>query len=182
MLTRRSWPALVVVAATAFVGGLAAEEQPSPKQPTVFVAGTEEGGTPMMSAHVTTSGPVEGLTVRFFAQRSFGLLPVGEAETDAEGIAKISFPKDLPGDARGNVKVIAVVEGTDEFAEATGHAVIGWGAPVPHDPEPFPPALWSPRAPRGLLIVICVVFGGIWLTYGFVLTQLIQIARGGRAG
>lgn len=156
---------------------LAQEEAPG--QPAVFVEGTEAGGERRLTARVITSGPLEGVTVRFAAERLFGLLPLGEADTDEHGLASIPFPHDIPGDEHGNVRIVATVEATGELAQAEARAVIGWGVPVPVEVEPFPPALWSPRAPQGLVAVIGVLFGGIWLTYGFVLVQLARIALGG---
>lgn len=156
-----------------------AQEEPTQQVPFVFVAGTEADGKKMLSAHVATSSPVEGVTVQFFAQRFFGLLPVGEAETDAHGVAYIPFPQDLLGDSRGNVTIVATVEDSNGRSFGTGRAVVGWGLPTPAQHEPFPRALWAPRAPWSLIGVICVVFGGISLTYGYVVVQLVRIARGG---
>lgn len=152
---------------------LAAEEVPRP-QPTVSVEGTLGDGKRILRAQISGSDPVEGLTVSFFAKRLFGLLPLGETETDKDGSAGLEFPGGLPGDSHGNVEIVARVE-VSKSLTATGHAVVRWGIPVPAKAESFPRALWSPQAPRGLVWTIIALLMIVWSTYGFVVYHLIQI-------
>lgn len=158
---------------------LAAEELPQ-QVVTISVEGVERDGSRSLRAQVSGSSPLDGMTVRFFAQRLFGLLPLGEAEADEQGIASIPFPKDLPGDAEGNVEVVAKAEDEDGIESIGRVVIVSWGLPVSAHQDPFPRALWAPRAPRGLIAVTCVLFGGVWLTYGYVLSQLVRIRRRGR--
>lgn len=179
MLLRKSLGLLLLALIVSTTGILVFAEEQIEQSAVVTVEGVEKDGARTLRAQVSTSDLLEGLTVRFFAQRLFGLLPLGEMEIDEHGAANIPFPQDLPGDARGNVTIVATVEDSNGRSFGTGRAVVGWGLPTPAQHEPFPRALWAPRAPWSLIGVICVVFGGIWLTYGYVVVQLVRIARGG---
>ena len=45
------------------------------------------------------------------------------------------------------------------------------------DKNPFPRALWEPYAPPSLILVISILFGGVWCAYFFTFYQLRKIKR-----
>ena len=123
-------------------------------------------------------------TLSFYVQRLFGLLPIGvddnTAATDDSGIAELSFAKDLPGDAQGNVIIVARIEDNALTGPLVARDSGKWGIPLPIVADPFPRALWEPRAPFPLIITFCILLGGVWITYGFILTQLVNIKKGNK--
>ena len=67
-----------------------------------------------------------------YVKKSFGLLPIegDNLTTDENGEATVNFPADLPGDASGNVTVIAKVEDNDELGNLETAKSVKWGSPV----------------------------------------------------
>ena len=130
----------------------------------------------MLVAAVTVGGrPAAGVTVAFFAQRHFGLLSLGEGETLDDGTAAVSFPRALPGNPRGDVRFRAAVLAPDALAGAEAEAVMSGGVPARQDISEYPRALWSTRAPIGLLVGITVLLLCVWSTYAFTIGQLLKL-------
>lgn len=124
--------------------------------------------------------PVQEVGVNFYVQRLLGVMPVGEeytGETDENGEAALWFPKGIPGDAQGNLTLVARLEDHELFGNVEAKADAKWGVPLPVEKDPFPRALWEPRAPIQMLITFSVLFGGVWTTYLFVFYQLFKIRR-----
>ncbi len=124
--------------------------------------------------------PVPKATVSFYVQRLFGLMPAGEentAETDENGEAILLFPKGIPGDERGNLTIVARVEEHELLGSMEAQADARWGTPVLAEKDPFPRALWEPRAPIQMIMTFSILFGGVWMTYCFVFYQLFKIRK-----
>jgi hypothetical protein len=125
-------------------------------------------------------------TVSFFVQRLFGVMPIGEentAVTDDSGASGQAFPKNFPEDAidhdgHGLLTIVARVEDNDQTGPVEARVQGNWGAAVPIVADPFPRALWEPRAPIAMIITFLVLLGGVWATYGFILSQLFYIKKG----
>ncbi len=126
----------------------------------------------------TNDKPVEGAKVAFTVKRTFGELPIGAEDTLDDGSAAVPFPVGLPGDAQGLLQVIAELKAPKEFAGIRFQAPIEGGQIIPPEKDPFPRALWSPRAPVTLVVTIFVLLGAVWGTYAYVVVQLIQIKKG----
>ncbi len=126
-------------------------------------------------------GPLANQTVSFYVKRLFGIMPMRDDDntgtTDDSGNAVIQMPKNIPGGTTGMLTIIARVEQDDQTglvaASDSGH----WGKVVPLEANPFPRALWEPNAPISMIIVFVILFGGVWSTYGFVVTQLVTIKK-----
>lgn len=139
----------------------------------------------LITAIVTETGvdgqkPVKDVEVKFYVQRLFGLLPLAEentATTGEDGQATFIFPRDIPGDIAGNIVVVTRIEDNDNYGNVESKATAQWGVPIAVDKNPFPRALWEPYAPPTLIIVICVLFGGVWSAYSFMFYQLRRIKR-----
>jgi Ni/Fe-hydrogenase subunit HybB-like protein len=146
----------------------------------VEVAKEEEAGETVLIATVTAAGrPVEGARVGFFTARLFGEMALGEDFTLDDGTAAVPFPHDLPGDAAGRLHVIARVLAPEEMKGARGEAVLDGAAVAAAAAGGLPRALWSDRAPIGVMIVIASLLLIVWLTYGFVVVQLVRIRAEG---
>jgi hypothetical protein len=135
----------------------------------------------MLVARATVDGkPVEGATVAFFVQRRFGDLPLGQDQTLDDGTAAVPFPAGLPGGATGKLLVIARIRAPPQYTSVVAQVTFDGGAALSPVADPFPRALWSPRAPLPLILAIFVLLGGVWFTFIYVTVQLVRIQQGGR--
>lgn len=147
--------------------------------PSVTVQHTTEEGRDVILVKVLRDGkPVEGAKVEVGVERLFGVLSLGRDETLDDGTASVAFPKGLPGSATGELKLAIDVEEPGGGARSRVLASVGGARPSKSDADPFPEALWAPKAPRALVATICIVLGGVWLTYVFVFLQLFGIRKG----
>jgi hypothetical protein len=167
MLLLLSAPVLAQVAATT--------------QPNVAVDVTTEEGKKMLCATVTLDGkPLENVKVSIGLRRTFGILSLGEDTTLDDGTATVAFPEKAPGGADGTLQVVAEIKAPASYAGVHGEATVGGGAIVVPEQDPFPRALWSPHAPLALVLPIFILLGGVWITYAFVISQIIAIRKEGR--
>jgi hypothetical protein len=168
-----------------------------------------EDNKKMMVATVTRDGkPLEGIPVSFYVERSFGKLLIGEDKTLEDGSAAVVAPEGMPGGPAGELKILAQAtlpeSATGEMkasadvaapsipAEPAASAAptpakiidaqfsFKGGAKILQEQEPFPRALWAPRAPVVLLATISVILAAVWGTYAFVFSQLIKIKQGAK--
>lgn len=139
----------------------------------------DPSGAVRLLARVTDSagGAVEGTAVTVLGRTAFGWLMLGEAETDARGTAAFTLP---PGQAIAEVTaqagedqniraVLALIPGERGIpAKRPGRDVLRTLSPQPGFISPYPP-------PQ--LLILGVILGGIWLTYGFLVLHLVRIRR-----
>jgi hypothetical protein len=126
--------------------------------------------------------PVKSVDVKFYAKRMYGDMPLVEdnaATTDDAGIASFDLPKDLviPGNENGDLTIVAKVENNEQFGTIENSAPSKWGKVTLIEKDPFPRALWEPRAPWGLVFTFIILFGGIWSTYLFMILQLRKVKK-----
>ena len=135
----------------------------------------------MLQAVVKADGkPLENAVVRFYAVRTFGNLLVGEDKTLDDGSAAVKFPTGLPGSADGSLCIIAQLKEPAQYATYSQATLTG-GTPNSMEQITFPRALWARRAPWPLLLAIGVPLGGVWITYAFVVAQIIAIRKGAKS-
>ena len=137
----------------------------------------------LIRATITTSDgkPIENAAVQFFVRRTFGDLKLGEDKTLDDGTAAVPFPTGLPGGLTGELELCAEVKSPASYAGACAAITDNGGRVVKPAADPFPRALWAPHAPLPLLIVICSLVGGVWITYAFVVSQIIAIRKGAKS-
>ena len=151
--------------------------QPSTRPAIALQAATEEGKK-IIRATVTLDGkPLENVRVEFAAQRSFGQLSLGHDDTLDDGTAVVPFPVDLPGDSRGQIKVMASLTAPARYSDVRAAAILGGAGVMGEASEPFPRALWAPHAPLALIASILGILAIVWFTYAYVLAQIVAIAR-----
>jgi Ni/Fe-hydrogenase subunit HybB-like protein len=137
-----------------------------------------EGGEEVLLATVTTGGvPLEGARVAFLVRRTFGEMPLGEDITLSDGTAAVSLPP-LPGDANGDLIVLARVLSPFEFEGAGAAVVVSGGIPVAAEGAASQPrTLWSSRAPIAMTLSILAMVLIVWSVYFFAVVQLVGISR-----
>jgi len=147
----------------------------------IIIATTTEEGQRMLQAVVKADGkPLENAAVRFYVVRTFGNLLVGEDKTLDDGSAAVKFPTGLPGSTDGSLCIIAQVKEPAQYATYS-QATLAGGTPNSMEQITFPRALWGRRAPWPLLLAIGVPLGGVWITYAFVVAQIIAIRKGAKS-
>ena len=122
--------------------------------------------------------PLANASVAFFVQRTFGRLSLGADTTLDDGTAAVALPTDLPGGANGQLQIIAEVKAAPSYAATEIRAELTGGTSKVPEADPFPRALWAPRAPLGLILTLVTLLSIVWSTYAFVITQLIKIRKG----
>lgn len=155
----------------------AAPQTTTPKPDIALKLSVEEGKRVIVATVKTNDKPLEGAKVAILVKRTFGDLALGTEETLDDGTAAVPFPEGLPGDGQGMLQVVAELKSPKEFVGARAQTTLPGGRIIPPEKEPFPRALWSPRAPLVLVATIFVVLGAVWGTYTYVVVQLIKIRK-----
>ena len=138
----------------------------------------EVKGNIQVLATDTLKKPLTNVPVLLFVKRYFGNLPIGESTpTDDKGIASFEFPKDIPGDKKGNLSVIAKLSG--EGIDTKKTEILTLGIPTDKPPLTFNRAMWNvgKKAPIWLIISYCTVVIVIWSFLGYIVMQLVKIRR-----
>lgn len=165
------------------------QEQIHYKDATLILNLDPKDSTKLVTAKVMEMGkdgkekPVVGAEVKFYVKRLFGLLPAAEENaviTDEKGEAVFNYPKNISGDTAGVITVAARMEDNEKFGNLENKSTQSWGTILPIVKDPFPRALFEPHAPLPLVITISTLFGGVWLVYFFIFSQLRKIKKEGK--
>lgn len=155
-----------------------ADETAPAAKPQIALSVSKEEGKPTLVATVTLNGKgLENAKVEFSVERTFGQLLLGQDTTLDDGTAAAAFPSDLPGGPNGELNVRAEIKAPEKYASVRAQARFGGALKFQPENQPFPRALWSPRAPVGLLVTLLVILGTVWGLYAYVVVQLIQIKK-----
>lgn len=155
-----------------------ADDAPSTDKPDIGLAVRKEDGKPTLIATVKLNGkPLESVKVAFTVRRTFGQLVLGQDTTLDDGTAAAEFPSDLPGGPSGELDVRAEIKSPEQYANVSTEAKFGGALTFQPEAEPFPRALWSPRAPVALLGILFALLGTVWGLYAYVVVQLIQLRK-----
>lgn len=121
--------------------------------------------------------PLAGEPVNIYVSRMFSLLKIGEGSFDDQGRFTADFPADLPGEADGNVQIIARIEDNEQYANIETAQSYPWGVPSMHGLYGSQRALWTEIAPVWMIITLTILLLGVWGHYMYVIIQLILIKR-----
>ena len=121
--------------------------------------------------------PIEDLELYYFVKRTFSLLPFGDAfnSTDENGIIKVEFPNDLPGDTLGNVNIVVKLIESDIYNDQTLEITKNWGIPtVIEDQETEKRSLWAAaaNAPISLIVIVSSMIIAIWYIIFYIIFKL----------
>jgi mono/diheme cytochrome c family protein len=126
--------------------------------------------------------PVANAEVKMFVKRYFGNLLIDEARTtDNQGIVLFSFPATLPGDADGNVQLVAKPSDETAFGEMKADTTLSIGVATYRPPLNEPRALWNvvQKAPIWLLLTYTLTVLVVWGLIGYVLLLVRSIYKSG---
>lgn len=128
--------------------------------------------------------PAPEVEMKIGVGRHGGILSAGDEEiytTDSSGIASVEFKKDsLPGDAKGNIILVAKVEDNDLFGNMLVEKTVPWGVAVKGDGNFFDKrSLWSTRirTPLWLLFMAYSIVIGVWGTIFYLVFQIVKIKK-----
>ncbi len=134
----------------------------------------------------TTWVPVKGVDVKFGVRRLGADLPVNETPTfttDSTGQASADFKRDsIPGDAKGNIVLVAKVEDNEQFGNIAVEKTVPWGAkfvPVNTFDERTLFATRS-KAPIWLIVVSSGIILAVWITLILLVQNIFRIKKLGQ--
>ena len=150
-------------------------------QPTINLSTDIEDGKKMIHATVALNGkPMENIALQYFVKRTFGELAIGQDTTLDDGSSAVAFPSDLPGGPDGKIDLIVRIKTPAQYAATSATATFAADVQPAIAPDPFPRALWAPNAPLSLMLSIFAILAGVWLSYLFVVGQILAIRTGGK--
>ena len=124
-----------------------------------------------------TEMPVKETELGVFVQRSFLPMKIGTATTDENGEAAVEIPNNLPGDAKGNITLLAKLDENEVYGNLEASAVQQWGIPVSNVVQQQPRALWSPHPPVWMLVTFFILMGVVWGHFFVIVYQLWRLRK-----
>ena len=128
-----------------------------------------------LSTGTETAVPETDLGV--FVKRMFSALKVGEGKTDEAGEASIEIPNNLPGDAKGNIILLAKLDENEMYGNLEAAITQQWGTPVSDELKELPRALWSTHPPVWMLVTFVVLMSAVWGHYLVIIIQLFRLRK-----
>jgi hypothetical protein len=104
-------------------------------------------------------------------------MTLAQDTTRNDGTATVGFPVGLPGDAHGELKFRVTVQSPSDLITQPLEVMLPGGAPRSAWTANAPRALWSSRAPLPLVVTIIFLLLCVWITYSFVVIQLVAMRR-----
>jgi len=124
---------------------------------------------------------IKEIEIGLFVERMFSDLPVADGMFDA-GTVTMEFLKRIPGDKKGNIKVIARITENEIYGTVEVEKVLDWGIPSHLHIREVPQTrqLWTPIAPLWMIITLIIMLVGVWGHYIFSVIQLVRISKDGK--
>lgn len=124
-----------------------------------------------------TETAVPETVVGIYVHRFFNPLKLGEGTTDASGEATVEIPNNLPGDAKGNITLMAMLLENETYGNLETSVAQKWGVPVSDKLNELPRALWSPHPPLWMLITFIIMVVVVWGHYLVIIIQLFRLRK-----
>lgn len=122
-----------------------------------------------------TAAPLPETGLNLYVKRTFSNLKVGEGTTDENGEAVVEVPVKLPGDAKGNLHLIARLDENETYGTVEASVSQAWGVPVSDEVKELPRALWSTHPPIWMLITFSVLMTAVWGHYIVIIFELFRL-------
>ena len=124
-----------------------------------------------------TERPVDSTALGVYVKRLFSALKLGEGTTDATGETTVEIPNDLPGDAKGNLTLLARLDENEIYGNLEAAVVQQWGMPVSDEIKELPRALWSSHPPIWMLITFIILVTAVWGHYVVIIFELFRLRK-----
>jgi len=125
--------------------------------------------------------PAEEVSINIGVERLHSVLPIDELETDEDGIGIIEFPDDIPGDAEGNITIVAKVDESDDYGTVSATSASNWGVPVNYELKALPRQLFTDEAPLWMIASVFIILLGAWYHFFLSITKLVKLKKAGDA-
>jgi len=154
------------------------EAELSIRQAGTVLVGEEQDSINVLTVRLynpSDESPLAETDVKFYVKRYFSNLEIGEGTTDENGEASIEVARNLPGDLKGNLTLIAKAEDLDEYGSVAVAIIKPWGivqlaADVKKTRE-----LWSHSPPLWMIITFIVLMSVVWGHYIVIVYNLFKI-------
>jgi len=121
--------------------------------------------------------PVADEDVYIYVKRMFKDLPVAEDFLDENGEYVTELPDDIPGNAEGDIEVIARFNDHYLFGTVEKRQTMRWGVPTQYDFAISQRTLWTQIAPLWMVITLSILLAGVWGHYIYVVIQLFRLKK-----
>lgn len=121
--------------------------------------------------------PIPEAVLGVFAHRLFNPLKIIEGTTDESGEVSVEIPSNLPGDAKGNITLLARLDESEIYGNMETAVVQQWGVPVSDKLQDQPRALWSSNPPIWMLVTFIVLMSIVWGHYIVIVYQLLRLRK-----
>src|SRR6188768_531186 len=112
-----------------------------------------------------------------FVKRMFSSLKLGEGKTDEAGEATIEIPNNLPGDAQGNIILLAKLDENEVYGNLEAAVIQPWGTPVSDKLKALPRALWGSLPPLWMPITFLILMTAVWGHYIVIIFELFRLRK-----
>lgn len=121
--------------------------------------------------------PVPETVLGVFVKRLFKPLKLGEGTTDENGDASVEISNELPGDAKGDITLIARLDESEEYGNLESTATVNWGVPVSDILQEAPRSLWSAHPPMWMMVTFAVLMIVVWGHYFVIIFELFRLRK-----
>ena len=128
-----------------------------------------------LSTGAETAVPETDLGV--FVKRMFSSLKLGEGKTDEAGEASIEIPNNLPGDAQGNITLLAKLDENEVYGNLEAAVTQPWGTAVSDELKALPRSLFSTLPPLWMPITFLILMTAVWGHYIVIIFELFRLRK-----
>lgn len=112
-----------------------------------------------------------------YVKRMFNPLKIGEGKTDANGQTTVEVPKNLPGDPKGNLILIARLDDNELYGNLETSVSQQWGVPVSDELRELPRSLFSTHPPVWMVVTFIVLMTAVWGHYLVIIYELFRLRK-----
>lgn len=120
--------------------------------------------------------PVDSATIGLYVHRLFNPLKLGEGTTE-NGEVSVEIPAKLPGDAKGNITLLAKMDENEKYGNLESSVIQPWGVAVSDKIKELPRALWSPHPPLWMIITFAILVTAVWGHYIVIIYELFRLRK-----
>jgi len=121
--------------------------------------------------------PVPETVLGVFVKRLFKPLKIGEGTTDENGEASVEISNELPGNAKGDITLLARLDENEVYGNMESGATVNWGVPVSDIMQKAPRSLWSAHPPVWMMITFAVLMIVVWGHYFVIIFELFRLRK-----
>lgn len=158
----------------------AVQEEVQAKRARVDITPVKEDSTLSVKIKLTdlsADTAIKQAVVGVYVKRLFNPLKITEVTTDDNGEATAEIPANLPGDAKGNIMLVARLDENETFGNLASQTIAPWGLPVSDKVSELPRALWSAHPPIWMLVTFIILMTAVWGHYVVIIYELFRLRK-----